>query len=60
MYDEPRSLDPRQRRRVEQRLAVLAYASTCSMNAAAPPDNGATRGRDPLLTGDTEQRREDR
>jgi transposase InsO family protein len=35
MYDELRSLDPRQRRRVEQRLAVLAYASTCSMNAAA-------------------------
>jgi transposase len=35
MYDELRSLDPRQRRRVEQRLAVSAHASTCSMNAAA-------------------------
>jgi transposase InsO family protein len=35
MYEELRSLDPRQRRRVEQRLAVLAYASTCSMHAAA-------------------------
>ena len=35
MYDGLRSLDPRQRRGLEQRLAVLAYASTCSMNAAA-------------------------
>ncbi len=35
MYEELQSLDPRQRRRVEQRLAVLGYASTCTMHAAA-------------------------
>ena len=35
MYEELQSLDPRQRRRVAQRLAVLGYASTCSMHAAA-------------------------
>jgi transposase InsO family protein len=35
MLDDIRSLGPWQRQRVEQRLAVLAYARTCSMHAAA-------------------------
>jgi len=35
MYEELRSLGPRQRRRVEQRLTVLACATTRSMTAAA-------------------------
>lgn len=35
MLEDLRSLDARQRRRVEQRLAVLGYASTRSMHAAA-------------------------
>jgi transposase len=35
MLDEIRSLGPWQRQRVEQRLAVLAYAQTCSLHAAA-------------------------
>jgi transposase len=35
MYEELRSLDARLRRRVEQRLAVLGYADTCTMTAAA-------------------------
>lgn len=35
MYEKLQSLDPRQCRRVEQRLAVLGCASTCRMHAAA-------------------------